>query len=139
MDIGIYCINASRYLFRDEPTEVIGMATKGPDPRFAEVDESISAVLKFPGGRLATFTVSFGAASVSSYRVVGTKGDLVMDPAYGFEGELKSVLTVEGKSKAHTFKQHDQFGRSSSTSPTASSKVATPSLPAWKGWPTSAS
>ena len=33
-----------------------------------------------------------------------------MDPAYGFEGELKSVLTIGGKSTAHTFKQHDQFG-----------------------------
>ena len=32
MDIGIYCINAARYLFRDEPTEVVGMAAKGDDP-----------------------------------------------------------------------------------------------------------
>jgi len=109
-DIGVYCINAARYLFRAEPVEVVGVATKGTDPRFAGVEESASAILKFPGDRLASFTCSFGGADVASYRVVGTEGDLLMDPAYGFEGELKSKLTIGGKSKEHTFKVRDQFG-----------------------------
>ena len=109
-DIGVYCVNAARYLFQDEPVEVVGVNVVGGDPKFAEVGEAATAVLRFPGDRTATFTCSFGAASVSAYRVVGTKGDLLMDPAYGFEGELKSRLTIEGKSKEHTFKQRDQFG-----------------------------
>ena len=43
-----------------------------------------SAILRFPGERLAPFTCSFGAADVASYRIVGTKGDLRVEPAYEY-------------------------------------------------------
>src|SRR5512145_1359159 len=71
-DIGIYCIQAARQLFGDEPIEAFAMSARGDDPRFAEVDEMTSALLRFPGGRLASFTASFGAADVSTYQLVGT-------------------------------------------------------------------
>ena len=55
-------------------------ANKG-DKRFLQCEETTSAILRFPGReRLAAFTCSFGAADVSHYRVVGSKGQLVMDP-----------------------------------------------------------
>ena len=65
-DIGIYCINAARYLFRDEPIEVVAASFNGGDPRFEGVDEATSAILRFPGDRVATFTSSFGVADASS-------------------------------------------------------------------------
>ena len=66
-DIGIYCINAARYLFRDEPTEAVALAaTKAGDARFREIDEQVSALLRFPGDRLAQLTCSFGAYNQSS-------------------------------------------------------------------------
>jgi len=76
-DMGIYCINAARYLFRSEPEEVSAFTTGGADSdaRFKEVDEMCAATLRFPGGRLASFTSSFGASDVSAYRLIGTKGD----------------------------------------------------------------
>src|SRR5262249_13673068 len=80
-DIGVYCINAARYLFRAEPEEVFAFSASSGDTRFTEVDEMVSAVLKFPDNRLATFACSFGAADRSAYEVVGTKGSLKMDPA----------------------------------------------------------
>src|SRR5205085_3787947 len=46
-DIGIYCINAARYLFRAEPEEVFGTAENSGDPRFREVEESFFATLRF--------------------------------------------------------------------------------------------
>ncbi|MBV9464086.1 MAG: Gfo/Idh/MocA family oxidoreductase, partial [Verrucomicrobiae bacterium] len=55
-DIGIYCINAARYLFRAEPYEVMAFTSKSSDPRFSEVEESSSVLLRFPGARLASFT-----------------------------------------------------------------------------------
>src|SRR6185312_7056654 len=61
-DMGVYCLNAARYLFRDEPTEVMGLATTGRDPRFTEVEESFSALLSFPNGRSAAFVCGFGSA-----------------------------------------------------------------------------
>ena len=67
-DIGIYCINAARYLFRAEPIEVFAAVASSSDKRFAVVDEMVSAVMRFPDSRLAAFTCSFGAAHTSRYR-----------------------------------------------------------------------
>lgn len=109
-DIGIYCINAARYLFRDEPEEVICIPFNNGDPRFAEVDEGFSALLRFPGQRVATFTVSFGAAPVSYFRLIGTKGDLRVEPAFHHTGDLEHFLTVDHKTKHEKYKSRDQFG-----------------------------
>jgi predicted dehydrogenase len=108
-DIGIYCINAARYLFRSEPTEVLATSVRSGGRRFREVDEATSAVLRFPGDRLAAFTCSFGAAAVSEYRLVGTRGDLQVQPAFEYVGELAHVLTVDGRTSRRTFAKHDQF------------------------------
>jgi glucose-fructose oxidoreductase len=108
-DIGIYCINAARYLFQDEPLSAFAVTASGDDPRFKAVEESVAAVLTFPGDRLATFAASFGAADVSSYRVVGSKGDLRMDPAYEYAGEITQTVTVNGRSRDRKFPRRDQF------------------------------
>jgi glucose-fructose oxidoreductase len=109
-DIGIYCINAVRNLYGAEPMEVVAFSANNGDPRFLECEETTSAILRFPGReRLASFTCSFGAADVSSYRVVGTKGELVVDPAYEYAGELKQRVTVGGRTRARTFPKRDQF------------------------------
>jgi glucose-fructose oxidoreductase len=109
-DMGVYCINAARYLFRDEPVEVSAtMATPPDDPRFAAVEESVSVSLRFPGERLATFTVSFGTESVAFYHVLGTEGALRVDPAYGYTGELKLRLFQGGEVEARVFEKGDQF------------------------------
>jgi predicted dehydrogenase len=108
-DIGIYCINAARSLFRAEPIEVFAFSVSDDDKRFREVDEMTSAVLQFPGDRLASFTCSFGAAETSAYSVVGTKGELRVEPAYEYIGDLKHRLTINGKARERTFPQRDQF------------------------------
>ena len=74
MDLGVYCINAARYLFRSEPEELVAFgATFRDDPRFMEIHEMASAILRFPGERLASFTSSLGSASVDTYTVVGRR------------------------------------------------------------------
>lgn len=108
-DMGVYCINAVRYLFRDEPTEVVAISANNGEKRFAQIDEMTSVMLRFPNERLATFTSSFGAASVSTFQVIGTKGDLRMDSAYSYTGELKQQLTVDGETQERSFKAGDQF------------------------------
>ena len=109
-DIGVYCINAVRNLFGAEPMEVVAFSANNGDPRFQQSEETTSAILRFPGReRLASFTVSFGAADVSSYRVVGTKGDLVMEPAYEYAETLKQRVTVNGRTRERSFSKRDQF------------------------------
>ena len=108
-DIGIYCINAARYLFRAEPEEVFAYTANNGEKRFREVEEMTSAVLRFPNQRLASFTCSFGAADAGAYQVVGTKGDVRVDPAYEYAEGLKSVLTVDGGKRARAYPKRDQF------------------------------
>ena len=109
-DIGVYCINAVRNLFGAEPMEVVAFSANNGDPRFQQSEETTSAILRFPGReRLASFTVSFGATDVSSYRVVGTKGDLVMEPAFEYAEALKQRVTINGRPRERSFPKRDQF------------------------------
>jgi predicted dehydrogenase len=109
-DIGIYCINAARYLFADEPTQVFAFSSANKkDGRFKEVDEMTGAVLRFPDDRLATFATSFGAADVSTYRILGTDGDLRVEQAYEYVMPVSHYLTVKGKTKKRTYPKRDQF------------------------------
>jgi glucose-fructose oxidoreductase len=104
-DIGIYCINAARALFRDEPIEVLA-STAG---KVGEVEETASAVLRFPGERTATFTCSFGTQKVSEYRLAGGKGDLAVEPAYEYAVALRHRLTIDGETRERRFARRDQF------------------------------
>ena len=109
-DIGVYCINAVRNLFGAEPMEVVAFSANNGDPRFQQCEEMTSAILRFPGReRLASFTCSFNGGDVSSYRVVGTQGELVMDPAYEYAGDLKQRVTIDGRTRERTFPKRDQF------------------------------
>lgn len=108
-DIGVYCINAARYLFRDEPTEVFAVTARNGERRFRAVEEMASVIMRFPDDRLATFTCSFGAAKASAYEIVGTRGSLRVAPAYGYAEDLKHIVTIDGKSRERVFPQRDQF------------------------------
>jgi predicted dehydrogenase len=108
-DIGIYCINAARYTFQEEPIEVSAFSVGATDKRFKEVDETTSALLRFPKDRLGVFTASFGVSDVSMYEVVGTKGSLRVEPAYEYVGELGHRLKLNGKEQERTFRAGDQF------------------------------
>jgi glucose-fructose oxidoreductase len=108
-DIGVYCINAARYLFRAEPEEVFAFRARGKDERFAETEEAVSAVLRFPEDRLASFNVSFGTASTSTYQLVGTKGSLRVENAYDYKGKMTLELQTKG-TKKRTLPPRDQIG-----------------------------
>jgi predicted dehydrogenase len=87
MDIGIYALNASRYLSGEEPTEVNAMLYSTPnDPRFKEVEEHVTFHLRFPSGILANCTSSYGYFHQSHFRVMGTDARLCMDPATWYSG-----------------------------------------------------
>ena len=108
-DVGVYCINAARGLFRSEPTEVVSFTASSNDKRFDEVPEMSAALMRFPDDRLATFCCSFGSADRSAFEVIGTKGVLKMDPAYEMVGDLKSEITTNGRVHKSIFPKRDQF------------------------------
>jgi predicted dehydrogenase len=87
MDIGIYALQAARYLTGEEPSEVNAMMYSTPgDERFKEVEEAINFQLRFPSGILANCTSSYGYGWQTHYRVVTTEGWLEMDPATAYSG-----------------------------------------------------
>ena len=109
-DMGPYPINAVRQLFQAMPTEVFAFRASKAEPRFKEIEEMITAVLRFPGERLATFTVSYGANPMGQYRVVGTEGDLEVTPGYTWQKGLTHKLTVGEKKSDTSYGKSDHFG-----------------------------
>jgi predicted dehydrogenase len=69
----------------------------------------MSVLLKFPGERVAQFTVSFGAYEQDHYRLVGTKGHVELHDGYEYTGPRELRLSVGGKERARRFKPADQF------------------------------
>jgi predicted dehydrogenase len=108
-DLGVCCINAARYLFRAEPTQVLAMTSSDGERRFRKTEEMASALLRFSGERIATFTSSFGVADISRYTLLSTKGVLTADPAYDYSLALKLHVTAGGATKSQTFPKRDQF------------------------------
>lgn len=111
-DIGVYCLNCARSVFNTEPIEVsaFSTSTKG-DARFSEIAEVVSVTLRFEGERMAQFTVSFGAGSIDSYQVIGSKGVIHVDPGYRFETDVAyRMVTDDAESFASTPVPCDHFG-----------------------------
>lgn len=109
-DMGIYCINAARYLFADEPIEVMALSeSKAGDQRFTDCDEMTGATLRFPENRIATFLSGFGSTAISSYRLVGTEGHLHLDQAYQYATNITYEVEIGEDLRRHTFEKRDQF------------------------------
>jgi glucose-fructose oxidoreductase len=92
MDIGIYSVNAARYLSGEEPVEVFGMQHNTPnDPRFKEVEETINFQMRFPSGVLANCVSSYGY-SLNRFRVFAERGSYELEPAWSRTGLRLRVL-----------------------------------------------
>ena len=105
-DIGVYCLNAVRHVFSDEPVEVHAMKVHGKgDPRFAEVEGTMAVTLRFPEDRLAQFTISFEGGDTDSYRVIGTEG--VIDVERGYRFETSPQLSILRGSEVEIFEPED--------------------------------
>jgi predicted dehydrogenase len=86
-DVGIYSLNACRYLTGEEPQHISAYAsTIDHDPRFAEVEENVSWTMRFPSGIVASCATTYGANMPGYYRVYGSKGWLQVDNAFVYEG-----------------------------------------------------
>jgi len=91
MDIGVYSVQAARYLTGEEPTAVNAVeSTDRSDPRFREVEDIINFQLRFPSGVVANCVSSYSSPH-NRYRLVGTRGWLELEPATGYSGQSMRV------------------------------------------------
>lgn len=86
-DVGVYSINAARYVIGEEPVEVSAYVHEPTDDeRFHEVPESVVFQMRYPSGALAHCDCSFGTAESRFYTVHCAKGTIGMDPAFSYRG-----------------------------------------------------
>ena len=97
LDLGIYPLNAIRWISGEEPASFSAqVATKLPGPRFASVEESVEFSMKFPSGTLASSGCSYGEDGANYLSIDGTKGNLWVEPAFGYQGLKFHGVTING-------------------------------------------
>ena len=86
-DVGVYCLNATRYLTGEEPIAISAQTFTTPgDPRFKEVEESVTFQLRFPSGIVAICSTSYGFHEARRFRVFGSDAWGQLDPAFSYNG-----------------------------------------------------
>jgi predicted dehydrogenase len=86
MDVGVYALQAARYISGEEPTEIYASESKTDRQKFAEVDESIIWSMRFPSGLLANCATTYNANGYNRVMAAADKGWFGLEPAYSYSG-----------------------------------------------------
>jgi len=105
LDVGVYVIQAARYIFDEEPVKVSALETK-TDERFAEVDETVTWTMTFASGKTANLLASFNMKGCNHMTVYADKGRFGMEPSFG-TGRQKGWTSDE--KNPLSFPQTDHF------------------------------
>ncbi len=112
LDIGCYCIHASRYAFAQEPTRVVGMVERDPA---MHIDRLTSAILDFPGGQ-SIFTCSTQLVPHQRMQFLGTKGRIEIEIPFNAPRDRPTRLFIDESGelfgreiKTETFPIADQY------------------------------
>lgn len=96
-DVGLYCLNTTRFLLGEEPEEVCADIYSTPDdPRFREVEELVTWQMRFPSGVRSNNATSYGFHEDRRYRVHAVRGWFGLDPAYSYGGLQMETGYAEG-------------------------------------------
>ena len=114
VDLGIYPLNAIRWICGEEPSDFHAMvSTMEKGPRFAQVEQTVEWVMKFPSGILANCGSSYGTDGPSFLQIDATKGQIHIEPAFNY-GDVK--YTFNGRTRSGDVSggfpvsgQYDQF------------------------------
>jgi predicted dehydrogenase len=109
MDVGIYCLNSTRFALGEEPVEVSATIPPSDDPRFKEVEPSMDFMLKFPSGAVAECKTAYDKFAGNRLRIEGEKGSLHMEPAFSYGGLMLGIKYGEDQPKQFTPPPADQF------------------------------
>ncbi len=101
MDMGIYSLQAARYMTGEEPIAVTAReSTDRRDPRFTEVEDMIDWTLEFPSGAIAGCQ-SMYSANQNHILLMGDAGRIELEPATRYEGNQMWV-GKDGRERAIT-------------------------------------
>ena len=86
-DVGVYCLNAARFLSDEEPYEIQASVLQPKnDPRFTEVEASCQVIARFPSGFTAVFNSAYNAHKSQFLRVEGEDCWAELNPAFAYSG-----------------------------------------------------
>lgn len=105
MDVGVYALQASRYITGEEPVLVSATETKTDAVKFKEVDETVAWTTTFPSGAMAYCTASFKVGGIKNFRANADRGWFELDPAYYYGG----IKGSRSDGKPLSFPANDMF------------------------------
>ena len=88
MDVGIYPLNSTRFFTGENPTSFSAqVATRDTvSGRFKDMEQTIHWTMKFPSGVLYSGASTYGSNMPGYLRINGSKGSLILDPAFNYTG-----------------------------------------------------
>ncbi len=96
MDVGIYSLNACRFLLGEEPVKIAAYSSViDHDGRFNEVEENVGWTMEFPSGAVASCTTTYGASMDGFIKLHGSKGTLTVN-GFGYQ-DIKLEARMNGK------------------------------------------
>jgi predicted dehydrogenase len=100
-DVGLYCLNAARFITGEEPVEITARTTQPTDdPRFREVEDICTFTLRFPSGVLATCGSGYSYHENRFLRLLATEATVGLDPAFSYDNLAMQILRRDGMSTA---------------------------------------
>jgi len=109
MDLGVYCVNTSRWLVEENPVEVSAHSWKKDVRRFRSVEEGISFRMYFASGLVVQGSSTYSSVLSSFLFVQGDKGWACLSPAFPFDEERRFTGKVAGEWFERKFKVLDEF------------------------------
>jgi len=109
MDLGVYCVNTSRWLVDEDPVEAAAASWTRDRKRFKEVEEGVAFRLNFPSGLVLQGTASWGSVLTSFVQLHGEKGWASLSPAFAFEDDRRLTGKIAGKWFGEEFNAMDEF------------------------------
>lgn len=112
-DIGLYCLNTTRFVLGEEPVEVFAYQYSTPgNPLFREIEELVSWQMRFPSGVIASCATDYDVHESRRYRVNCKTGWIDIDQAYAYKGQRLKTSRADGKMKRSeeiTLAENNQF------------------------------
>jgi predicted dehydrogenase len=109
MDLGVYCVNTSRWLVDENPSEVSAESWVRGAAKFQEVEEGITFRLRFPSGLVVAGASTYGAALSSFIFVQGTEGWASLSPVFPFDEDRHLRGKIGKREFARNFAVIDEF------------------------------
>jgi predicted dehydrogenase len=137
VDVGVYCLNAARYITGEEPVEITARTTRPKDdPRFCEVEDIAMFTLRFPSGTVANCASGYSFHQSNHIRVQNEAAWFNMSPAFAYDGLQMQIGRKMGQANSTNsvdLSPVDQFAREMDAFAWSIRNNATPLTPGEEG------